>query len=398
MSAKKPVSSRLFSGPGKGAALDVKYLRSFSETLWGHDVHAKRVESISNAAAGTLHAALLAIHAIGAAYAALTSNQMKHGVKQVDRLLSNEAFEPWELAGPWVRFVLSGRPEALIALDWTDFEPDDHTTLCAYLITSHGRATPLLWWTVKKSELKDNRTDSERALIDHLATLIPTGVRVTLLADRGFGDQSLYLFLASLASWDYVIRFRECILVEDADGDSRPAFERVGHGRPTMLKAACVTADRTEIPAVVLARAKGMKEAWCLATSRADLRAAEVVKLYGKRFRIEETFRDEKNDHFGMGLHSTHIRSADRRDRLLFLAALAHTLLTLLGAASEASGLDRMMKANTSKKRTHSLFRQGLMWYDALPNTRDEWATRLLSAFDQILNQHAGLNEIFGVV
>jgi hypothetical protein len=37
---------------------------------------------------------------------------------------------------------------------------------------------------------------------------------------------------------------------------------------------------------------------------------------------------------------------------------------TLLGAAGEAPGHDRHLKSNTSKKRTHSLFRQGAMLYD----------------------------------
>ena len=58
---------------------------------------------------------------------------------------------------------------------------------------------------------------------------------------------------------------------------------------------------------------------------------------------------------------------------MLFLIALAHTLLTLLRAASEASGLDRTLKTNTSPKRTMSLFNQGLCWYQSLPNMREEW-------------------------
>jgi len=73
-----------------------------------------------------------------------------------------------------------------------------------------------------------------------------------------------------------------------------------------------------------------------------------------------------------MGLSSTHIKEPARRDRLLMLAAFAQALLTLLGAASEASGLDRMLKANTVKKRTHSLFRQDSYWYLALPNLPED--------------------------
>ena len=35
------------------------------------------------------------------------------------------------------------------------------------------------------------------------------------------------------------------------------------------------------------------------------------------------------------------------------------TLLTLLGAAGESLGMDRMLKANTVNKRTHSLLCRG---------------------------------------
>lgn len=110
-----------------------------------------------------------------------------------------------------------------------------------------------------------------------------------------------------------------------------------------------------------------MKDSWCLATSRADWQASMVVKMYGRRFTIEETFRDTKDLHFGMGLKATHIKTPARRDRLLLLVAVAHAMLTLLGAAAEAAGLDRYLKANTVKRRTHSLYRQGRYWYSCLP-------------------------------
>lgn len=96
-----------------------------------------------------------------------------------------------------------------------------------------------------------------------------------MLADRGFGNQVLYDLLG-LLGWDYVVRFHECILVEDKHGEQKAASAWVAGGRATMLKKACVTADRTEIPAVVVVHDKGMKEAWCLATSRADLTAPQV--------------------------------------------------------------------------------------------------------------------------
>jgi hypothetical protein len=88
--------------------------------------------------------------------------QGKHGVKQVDRLLSNSGIPVWELFALWVPYVLGQRSEAVVVLDWTDFEPDDQTVLVASLVTQHGRATPLLWMTVQKSALKGLRNSVEQ--------------------------------------------------------------------------------------------------------------------------------------------------------------------------------------------------------------------------------------------
>lgn len=372
--------------------------RNFVDEIFSQDLHAKRVESLANAVTGVMRAACLSIHTIGIAYAAFAEIQPKNGVKQVDRFLSNKGLNVHILTPSWVRFVLGSRTEAVLALDWTDYENDDHTTLAGYVVTSHGRATPLAWQTVKKSSLKERQKRYEHEFIERLSKAISSDVRITLLADRGFGDRILYRHLESIG-WDYVIRFRGNIYVEDENGEVRPAAKWVAaNGRAKILPNARVTAEREQVGAVVVVHAKKMKEPWCLASNLSKRKASEIVKLYGKRFTIEETFRDQKDLRFGMGLRATHIRSAERRDRLLLLAALAQALLTLLGAASEATGLDRILKANTVKTRTHSLFRQGLYWYSAIPFTRDEWITPLLQAFDKIVSEHAVFNEVFDVI
>jgi hypothetical protein len=348
---------------------------------------------------GTMMAGVASIHAIGAAYAELNDTSKRHGVKQVDRLLSNAKVPFAELMKLWAQFVIGpARREVVIALDWTDYDADDHSTLCAYTATNHGRATPLYWKTVRKSMLADQRTQIEHAFIEDLDDMLPGGLRVVLLADRGFGDQKFYELLAALG-WDYVIRFRGNILVTTEDGTTLPAQDRVApNGRAMMFKNARVTGDRAPVPAVVTVKAARMKEAWCLAASLQDRTAREVVELYGKRFTIEESFRDKKDLHFGLGLKATHIKSADRRDRLLLVLAMAVALITLLGAASEASGLDRTLKTNTVKTRTVSLFNQGMHWYRRMPGLRQDWATRLLTAYDTIIRQHAVFTEAFGVI
>ncbi|WP_436606526.1 IS4 family transposase [Sorangium sp. So ce1036] len=377
--------------------LGLEHTREFVDRVFGPDLHALRVLSLANGVAGVLNAAVLSIHAIGQAYANVAKIAAKSGVKQVDRMLGNDALSLDIVLARWVRFVVGENASILIALDWTDFDKDDHTTLCAYMVTTHGRAMPLAWKTVKKSALKDQRTGHELEMVERLHTWLPENVNITLLADRAFGYQELYALLEAFG-WDFVIRFRGCILVESAEGAVRPAEDWVpSNGRPKLLVGARVTDKRAAVGAVVLVKAARMKEAWCLATSLATTKAAEVVKLYGRRLTIEETFRDTKDLHFGMGLSATNIRDAARRDRLLLLVAMAHTLLTLLGAASEASGLDRTLKVNTVKKRTHSLYRQGLYWYHCIPTMREEWLRRLVDAFDRIVREHASFSHFFEV-
>ena len=368
------------------------------DQIFGDDLHARRVLSLANGVVGTIDAAVLSIHAIGRGYARATNHDKRHGVKQTDRLLGNAGIEVWALFEPWAQFVVGERKEIVLALDWTEFDADDHATLAGYLITSHGRATPLIWMTVSKATLKNKRNDHEYRLIERLHECLAADVKVTLLADRGFGDQKLYRFLQTLG-WDFVIRFRGAIQVEDAAGTRKTAHAWVPTtGRALIIRGARVTRTRAEVPAVVVVHAKQMKESWCLATTLAERKAADIIKLYGRRFTIEETFRDQKNFRFGLGLSATHIGSTDRRDRLLLLAAVAQALLTLLGAASEACGFDRRLKTNTSKKRTMSLLNQGLHIYEALPNMDDAKLMPIMLAFDRIVREHRIFHAVFGLI
>lgn len=370
--------------------------KTFVFNLLAGEMHAKRVESVANAVAGITVATALTVQTIGHGLAAALGKDSRHAIKQVDRLLSNAKLDVWDVFRLWVPYILGGREEALVAVDWTDFEPDDHVTCAAHLVTNHGRSTALVWKTVKKSELRDQRNRVEDEVIERLHEAIPPNVRITMLADRAFGDRARYEHLTQLG-WDYVIRFRDCILVKH-DGETKPALDWVPTGgRARRLEGAKVTGAETAVGAVVCVKAKRMKEPWCLATNRTDA-AADIVKLYSRRFTIEETFRDQKDLRFGLGLAATHIRDCGRRDRLLFLSAIAHALLTLLGAASEAIGYDRKLKANTVRTRTHSLFKQGALWFGHIPMYPGAKLAPLLVEFERQVTQHALFRQLLGVL
>jgi hypothetical protein len=334
-------------------------VRHYIGEILHEDLHAKRIDSLANATLGVMTGVSLAVSLIGQALAQARGLSTKHAVKQVDRLLSNTGIEVWACFARWVPEVIGARQDILVAMDWTDFDSDKQTTLVLSLVTRHGRATPLVWLSVDKETLKGKRNDYEDQCVRRLAETLPEGVKVTILADRGFGDQTLFAFLSELG-FEYVIRFRRNIYVTDARGEQRPAAEWVGsNGRAKTLRPAFITENGYPIATVVCVREKGMKASWCLAASDPVAKARTLINYYSKRWSIEPSFRDTKDLRFGMGLGALHIKSTERRDRLLLLNAFAMVLLTWLGAAGESLGMDRMLKSNTVKRRTHSLFREG---------------------------------------
>ena len=122
------------------------------------------------------------------------------------------------------------------------------------------------------------------------------------------------------------------------------------------------------------------------------------MSLYGKRWGIECGLRDAKDPRFGMGMGSIHISTPERRDRLWLLHAFAIALLTLLGAAGEALGYDRYLKSNTTKRRTHSLFRQGCMLYELIPTMPETRLGPLMQRFSLMLQDQPLFADVFGPI
>jgi hypothetical protein len=99
-----------------------------------------------------------------------------------------------------------------------------------------------------------------------------------------------------------------------------------------------------------------------------------------------------------MGVGTIRVSTPARRDRLWLLNVLAIALLTLLGAAGEALGHDRLLKSNTTKRRTHSLFRQGCMLYDLIPTMPVPRLRPLIERFAAMLIEVPVFADTFGWV
>ena len=285
-------------------------ISEFITNVYDGDLHATRVLSLANATLGVLTSASLAIHAIGQSLAQAMGKLSKHGIKQVDRLLSNEAFDVERFFGYWVAYMVGARVEIVVELDWTSFARDGHETIVLSMLTGHGRATQLMWKTVPAWTLKGNQRRYEDELLRALREAIPPGVKVTVVADRGFGNGPMFQYLSEELRFEYMIRLLGDIYVTSAKGERRKASDWVGmNGRPRTLRGATV-ADALARPVgtVVCVHAKAMKESWCVVASAGKLGTRTLIRYYGKRWGIETSFRDIKDMRFGMGMSAIRIK------------------------------------------------------------------------------------------
>ena len=86
-------------------------VRSFLDSVLSEDIHAKRVDSLANAALGVMTGASLAVAMIGRSLA--QALLPKHAVKQVDRLLSNPGIEA--IFATWVPEMVGSRTDIVVA-------------------------------------------------------------------------------------------------------------------------------------------------------------------------------------------------------------------------------------------------------------------------------------------
>ncbi len=131
--------------------------------------------------------ALLGIVAIGHSVAMARITTAKHAMKRGDRFIGNAGID-LEGAGRYlITTVIGEAREVLLTLDWTDSKTKDGQLQTLRIkVRAHGRALPIAWKTVRKTELKGRARNYEEALCARVAQLLPPECHVILLADRGF--------------------------------------------------------------------------------------------------------------------------------------------------------------------------------------------------------------------
>jgi hypothetical protein len=337
-------------------------------------IHAQRLAAVFRAIAGALIGSRLTLSGIGRSIS--SSAHTKHLIKSVDRLLGNvrlHAEVAIFYAALAAKVPREERPVLLI--DWTDIG----TLWAALVVTvvSEGRGI-VIYARVHPRRLENSPRIEARCLRDLRQLFVAQ--RPILVSDAGFRGPWMRKVLEN-DGWDFVGRVRGRVTarrvgtrrwanikslfwpIATAQPKDLGEFELARY-LPVPVRVVLVKKHRVKpLPKIGRRRKHQVRSAlepWVLATSLTDVAPKKIAGLYALRMRIEETFRDHKCPRFGLGLDQARTKKIERITVLLLLAALAHYISMVIGAAAEALRIHRHFQANTvSNRRVLSLARLG---------------------------------------
>lgn len=255
----------------------------------------------------------------------------KAALKRLDRWINNPRIQVGPAMKPVIeRWMKKRKKKLLVSFDWVNIR--GYKTLVA-AANIKGRAVWLLWKSVPLSGLNLNMSRIEEEVLFELKQMLPKGFRTIILADRGFHKSRLFAYCQTL-KLDYVIRikpqyelhargFKGSLDTLPVKPGARHFWRQVVCGKRPKITQNVVVFYKKNLP-------QKRDEPWFLATSLQG-RPAQLVKLYGRRMGIEESFRDKKNVNNGWGLRHMRLQSARALDHLLLILAIAYLILCGLG-------------------------------------------------------------------
>jgi len=274
--------------------------------------------------------------------------------KRVPRFLKNASgtvedyYQP--LAKRILRRLVAGGARVHLTLDrpeWGDFN------ILYVCVGWRGRALPLLW---RMRGPGASSFAEQKELLGVVAWWLPPGARVLRLGDREFGTGVLAQW-AVQQDWGVCLRLRAHEYIRRAGTLDFEMLPLVLPGERRFWSHVAFT-QKPAVAGLNLAMywAPTAAEPWYLITTEPTCKLA--CASYAKRFRIEEMFKDFKNNGRGFGLELTGVRHADRLARLLLALALVYTWLRLWGAYVIACGPQKLV--DNVRKPTLSLLQTGL--------------------------------------
>ena len=323
-------------------------------------LHAKRVMALHRAVVAVLLGGALSLSCVALAMSGAVG--LRHRIKRVDRLLGNVAIQSVraQLYGAISYRWLAGLKQVLLVIDWSDLTPDQRWQWLRASVVVNGRSVTL-YEEVHPQRLYGHPR-VHRRFLSCVAQMLPPGCVPIVMTDAGF--HAAWFKLVAKHGWSYVGRIRGRDMVKQGDEAwirattlyAQATAEAQDLGRCGYVRSNCIECRLVLVKRLPRGRhrlnlyghrrrgrasqrsARAARDPWLLAASPSlgHLSAETIVKWYGQRMRIEQSFRDTKNLRWGQGLQITRSRSRERLQMLLLIAHLASFVQRLIGEDAKA--------------------------------------------------------------
>lgn len=335
--------------------------------------------SLSISVDSVIHGASLSLTSIGRHNGSNHNKPEKHSIKRADRLIGNSTLHSNRISYYQTiatQFINDTSP--LIIVDWSSVYNYNFVMLRAAISIS-GRAI-----TLYEEVYPNKKHGNHKAHVRFLANLervLPVNCQPIICTDAGFKVPWFkaveahnwywlgrvrgvtYCQVNASSEWELVSKqhikaktkateFTQCILSKTHAYNCRGIlFKKAAKGRKNKNRLGVVTKDFNNVK-----QSKSAKEPWFLVTNlpNIDYPKHKLVFLYTRRMSIEETFRDNKNEYYGLGLTRSRSQSVERLECILLIAMIAQILLYVIGKAGEVANYHKHFQANTSKRRVLS--------------------------------------------
>lgn len=279
--------------------------------------------------------------------------------RRVRRWLGNSRINVRRLYKPLIQAALATwEAESLyLCLDTSLFW--DEYCLIRLAVVYRGRSIPLAWCVLEHASASVS-FEAYQELLTYAAQYLPTGVRVILLADRGFVHTRAMKLMQQLG-WHYRIRIKsDTWLWRPGSGWCQPSSFHLARGQALCFHNVRLHRQEKYGPVhVILGRTNINGEFWAVVSDQPT--RPETFAEYGLRFDIEEGFLDDQSS--GWNLQRSEIRAVTDLSRLWFILAVATLYVTAQGLEVVHSGRRRWI--DTHWFRGNSYFRIGLEWAKA---------------------------------
>jgi len=336
-----------------------------------------RIEkSLFSAANSLIHGSVLTLTAMGRNIACLNHGAEKHAIKRVDRLLGNQTLhQKRHLYYQKIArlFITTNKP--LIHIDWSTVYNYNFVMLRA-AISIKGRAVTI--YEEVHPEIKHTNHQVHESFIAHLKAILPEGIQPIICTDAGF--KIPWFKVIEAQGWYWLARTRGTVKCQ-LQGEQKWCFVNECHPlalpivselkgvklskshkfscRGVLFKGQNMQRHNINRKGVTTRcntnkkHAKSAKEPWFLVSNlpKETFRPNQLVNLYKRRMAIEESFRDSKNEYYGLGLSRSLSRSEERLQVILLLSMMVQFYLYCLGKAAETQGYHRQFQANTERNR-----------------------------------------------